>query len=53
MLDRLSMIEQRFRELGEEMSKPEVAADYTKMQSMGRERAGLEPVVSLSTRYRA
>lgn len=53
MLDRLSMIEQRFRELGEEMSKPEVAADYTKMQSMGRERAGLEPVMSLSTRYRA
>jgi peptide chain release factor 1 len=47
------MIEQRFRELGEEMSKPEVAADYTKMQSMGRERAGLEPVMSLSTRYRA
>ena len=53
MLDRLSKIEQRFHELGEEMSKPEVAADYTKMQAMGRERAGLQPVVSLSTRYRA
>ncbi|MQG76385.1 MAG: peptide chain release factor 1 [SAR202 cluster bacterium] len=53
MLDRLSMIEQRFRELGEEMSNPEVAADYTKMQSMGRERSRLELVVSLSTRYRA
>ncbi len=53
MLDRLSMIEQRFQELGEEMSKPEVSADYTKMKAIGRERSGLERVVSLSGRYRA
>jgi peptide chain release factor 1 len=53
MLDRLSMIEQRFHELGEEMSKPGVASDYTKMQAIGRERSGLERVVSLSTRYRS
>jgi peptide chain release factor 1 len=53
MIDRLSMIEQRFQELGEEMSKPEVSADYTKMKAIGRERSGLERVVSLSGRYRA
>ena len=53
MLDRLAMINQRFQELGEAMSKPEVAADYTKMQTLGRERAGLEVVVELSMRYRA
>jgi peptide chain release factor 1 len=47
------MIEQRFQELGEEMSKPEVSADYTKMKAIGRERSGLERVVSLSGRYRA
>jgi peptide chain release factor 1 len=47
------MIEQRFHELGEEMSKPGVASDYTKMQAIGRERSGLERVVSLSTRYRS
>ena len=53
MLDRLAIINQRFQEVGEEMSKPEVAADYTKMQSFGRERAGLEAVVELSVRYHA
>ena len=53
MLDRLAIINQRFQEVGEEMSKPEVAADYTKMQSLGRERAGLEAVVELSARYHA
>ena len=53
MLDRLAIINQRFQEVGEEMSKPEVAADYTKMQSLGRERAGLETVVELSVRYHA
>ena len=53
MLDRLALINQRFQELGEDMSKPEVAADYTKMQTLGRERAGLEIVVELSVRYRA
>jgi peptide chain release factor 1 len=47
------MIEQRFQELGEEMSKPEVSADYIKMKAIGRERSGLERVVSLSGRYRA
>ena len=52
MLDRLSMLERRYQELGEEMSKPEVAADFTKLQEFGKERAGLERVVTLSTRYR-
>ena len=53
MLDRLAIINQRFQELGENMSKPEVATDYTKMQTLGRERAGLEAVVELSVRYHA
>lgn len=52
MLDKLSALEQRYHAIGEEMTQPSVLADYTKLQGLGRERAGLERVVSLSTRYR-
>ena len=52
MLDKLSALEQRYHAIGEEMTQPSVLGDYTKLQGLGRERAGLERVVSLSTRYR-
>ena len=52
MLDKLSALEQRYHTIGEEMTQPSVLADYTKLQELGRERSGLEKVVSLSTRYR-
>ena len=52
MLDKLSAMEQRFHAIGEEMTQPSVLGDYTKLQELGRERAGLERVVALSTRYR-
>ncbi len=52
MLDKLSAMEQRYRVIGEELTQPSVLGDYTKLQELGRERAGLEKVVSLSTRYR-
>ena len=52
MLDKLSALEQRYRVIGEELTQPSVLGDYTKLQELGRERAGLEKVVSLSTRYR-
>ena len=52
MLDKLSAMEQRYRAIGEELTLPSVLGDYTKLQGLGRERAGLEKVVSLSTRYR-
>lgn len=52
MLDKLSAMEERYHAIGEELMQPSVLGDYTKLQGLGRERAGLERVVSLSTRYR-
>ena len=45
MLDKLSAMEQRYRVIGEELTQPSVLGDYTKLQELGRERAGLEKVV--------
>ena len=52
MLDKLSAMEHRYHAVGEEMTQPSVLGDYTKLQELGRERGGLEKVVSLSARYR-
>jgi peptide chain release factor 1 len=52
MLDRLAAIESRFEELTAEMGRPEVAADYERLQALARERAGLEQVVTLYREYR-
>jgi peptide chain release factor 1 len=53
MFDRLEAIEQRFDDLTEEMARPEVAGDYEKLQSLARERASIEQVVSLYREWRA
>ena len=47
MWDRLAAIEQRFEELTQEMGRPEVAADYERLQALARERAALEEIVTL------
>ncbi len=47
MWDRLDSIEKRYESLTAEMARPEVAADYEKLQALARERASLEDVVSL------
>jgi peptide chain release factor 1 len=47
MFDRLEATEQRYDDLTQEMARPEVAADYEKLQALARERAGIEQVVSL------
>ena len=52
MWDRLAAIEQRFEELTQEMGKPEVAADYERLQSLARERAGIEDIVARYREYR-
>jgi peptide chain release factor 1 len=49
MLDKLEAIEQRYEELNRLMAQPEVATDVEKLQSLAREQATLEEVV---TRYR-
>jgi peptide chain release factor 1 len=50
MQDKLRAIEVRYEALDEEMARPEVLSDYTRLQALAKERAALEPVVSL---YRA
>ena len=47
MQDKLRAIEARFEAITEEMGQPEVVADYQKLQTLAKERAGLEKVVSI------
>jgi peptide chain release factor 1 len=47
MQDKLRAIEERFEAITEEMGQPEVVADYQKLQTLAKERAGLEKVVSI------
>ncbi len=52
MLDRLDRIEQRYRELDRQMSRPEVASDLKQLQELAQERAGLEEVVAKYCEYK-
>ena len=52
MWDRLATIEQRFEELTKEMGRPEVAADYGRLQALARGRAALEERVTLYREFR-
>ncbi len=47
MQDKLRAIKARFEAITEEMGQPEVVADYQKLQTLAKERAGLEKVVSI------
>jgi peptide chain release factor 1 len=47
MIDKLQALEERFQGLTEEMARPEVAADYQRLQALAKERAALEDVVTL------
>src|SRR5688572_18403855 len=53
MFDRLESAERRFDELTAEMAKPEISADYEKLQAIARERAALDEAVSLYRVWRA
>ena len=52
MQDRLAAIGQRHEELTALMARPEVAADFTRLQELAKERASLDPVVALAARLR-
>jgi peptide chain release factor 1 len=52
MWDRLAAIEARFGQLDTEMARPEVAADYERLQALARERSALEEIVALHREYR-
>jgi len=53
MFDRLEATEQRYDDLTDEMSRPETSGDYEKLQSLAKERASIEQVVSLYREWKA
>jgi peptide chain release factor 1 len=52
MLDKLAAIEARYEELGREMARPDVAGDYERLQTLAREHASLEEIVSMYREHR-
>ncbi len=52
MLDRLRATEERFEELEKRMADPEIATDYSRIQTLAKERASLEEIVTLYREYR-
>jgi peptide chain release factor 1 len=53
MWDRLEKIEKRYEELEKEISKPEIATNLKKVQTLAQERAGIEAVVASYRKYKA
>lgn len=53
VLAQLERVRQRFDHLTLEMGRPEVAADYSQLNALARERAELEPIVDLLADYRS
>ncbi|KPK21675.1 MAG: peptide chain release factor 1 [Dehalococcoidia bacterium SM23_28_1] len=52
MWDKLASIEKRYEELAQEMARPEVAADFQQLQTLAKEHASLEGIVSLYREYK-
>ena len=52
MWDKLGDTEKRYEELGREMARPEVAADYERLQALAKEHAALADIVSLNRERR-
>lgn len=52
MLDRLKATEDRYEELEKKMADPEIATDYSRIQTLAKERASLEQIVSLYRDYK-
>ncbi|MBI4266975.1 MAG: peptide chain release factor 1 [Chloroflexi bacterium] len=53
MIERLENIERRYQEIERQMAQPEVLSDLKKLQSLARERAGIENAVNKYREYRA
>ncbi len=53
MLEQLERIGNRYREIEEEMARPEVATDLTRLQALAQERAGIEDIVKTYREYLA
>ena len=53
MLDRLSTIEERYDELDQLLTRPEVASDYSVAQKYAKEQSSLKEIVDLTRKYRS
>ena len=52
MIDRLEALAARYREVQEEMARPDVASDHHRLTELGRELHGLQEIVGVYDRYR-
>ncbi len=52
MIERLEVISNRFQEIGNELSKPEIVNDIKKMTELSKERTRLEEIVSVYMNYK-
>ena len=52
MIEKLSLIEDRYREIEMLLSNPEIAGDYNKSQNLIKEHASLKNVANLTFEYR-
>ena len=52
MIDRLNIIVSRYNEIQEELLKPEVLADYSKMKTLSKEKSDLEEIVKKYDEYK-
>ena len=53
MLERVKKVEERFDEIDRMMAQPEIAADYTRVEALARERAQLSAVVGVAREIRS
>ena len=53
MWEKLKKVDERYREIEEEIARPEVATDPNQLQKLAKERAGLEDVVNMYREYEA
>ena len=53
MLDRLATIEQRYHEIERLLADPEISTDYSRVESLAKEQAGIRKLVELSGEYRS
>ena len=52
IFDKLQPIVERYQSIEEEMGRPEVAADYSRLRELNQERSGLEELVAIDTQHR-
>ena len=53
LLSKLASLDGRFREIEDLMARPEIAQDYEQVQRLAKERASLEPMVTMHREYGA